>query len=218
MEKLQIVAVSNWLKDVVAQSFLGNYPIETIENGVDLHRFYPELNTMKNQLGIQNVMVLCVANVWSPQKGLADILEMARHARSNMTFVIVGLNERQNKSLPPDVVGFGKISEEQTLRTLYSAADVCVNPSRSETFGMVPLEALACGTPVIVYDVTGCSGIVDDSCGAKVPLASGWQGLLDAAMRYANWKPDCCRQRARQFDEDRCLQAYQALYMRLKNG
>ncbi len=49
----------------------------------------------------------------------------------------------------------------ELLSTFYRAADVCLVPSRSESFGLVALEAAACGTPVVASDVGGLSSLVD---------------------------------------------------------
>ncbi len=49
----------------------------------------------------------------------------------------------------------------ELLSTYYRAADVCLVPSRSESFGLVALEAAACGTPVVASDVGGLSSLID---------------------------------------------------------
>jgi len=81
------------------------------------------------------------------------------------------------------------------LPRIYCAADVFVFPSRSETFGLVMLEAMACGTPVAAYPVPGPLDVVGDSAG----------GVLDddlgrAALRALDLSRSAARQRALEFD------------------
>ena len=61
-----------------------------------------------------------------------------------------------------DRVRFVEPQPHHLLSTYYRAADVCLVPSRSESFGLVALEAGACGTPVVAADVGGLSTLVDD--------------------------------------------------------
>ena len=85
-----------------------------------------------------------------------------------------------------DAVDFRGLVKQEQLPYFYSAADVCVVPSYYESFGLVPLEALACGTPVVATDVgdlkniikpgeTGC--IVADNSPEK--LADGIASMLN---------------------------------------
>jgi len=81
------------------------------------------------------------------------------------------------------------------LAQLYSAADVFVMPSQHETFGLVMLEAMACGTPVAAYPVEGPTEVVGDPAHGGVlhqDLQQAWYGALSVPRHEA-------RQRAMQF-------------------
>lgn len=79
----------------------------------------------------------------------------------NNRYVIVlfGLSEEQRKNLPRNIIGLGKTKTQRELAAIYTAADVLVNPSLEETFGMTQVEAFACGTPSIVFRDTACEEV-----------------------------------------------------------
>jgi glycosyltransferase involved in cell wall biosynthesis len=109
----------------------------------------------------------------------------------------VGPLERNLKNQYPDVTWLGLLAREE-LAKVYAAADVFVFPSKSETFGLVLLEAMACGTPVAAYPVDGPIEVLCDAQGASQG------GVLDVDLlsgtNQALTLPRCeARQRAVQF-------------------
>ena len=73
----------------------------------------------------------------------------------------------------------------QELASLYTLADVLVNASKEETFGMVPAEAMACGTPVVVSSGTACPEIVEQNVGLVVSMDS-MEELMNAIAAVCN--------------------------------
>jgi D-inositol-3-phosphate glycosyltransferase len=82
-----------------------------------------------------------------------------------------------------DRVRFEEPQPHELLSTYYRAADVCVVPSRSESFGLVALEAAACGTPVVAAAVGGLTTLVDDGRTGYVVDPSSPRSFADAAAR-----------------------------------
>ena len=70
--------------------------------------------------------------------------------------VLVGLSEKQIKNLPKNIKGIQRTNSPQELAAIYTAADVFVNPTYEDNYPTVNLEAQACGTSVITYDIGGC--------------------------------------------------------------
>jgi len=70
--------------------------------------------------------------------------------------VLIGLSPKQIKGLPGEILGLPRTHSARELAEAYTAADVFVNPSVEETFGITSLEAACCGTPAIVYKGTAC--------------------------------------------------------------
>lgn len=168
---LTIVTPSTWLAEQARQSSLfGDKRIEVIPNALDTETYRlrdPELGREFFDLPEDKRLVLfgAVDPMGDYRKG-ADLLQEALQSLSgeleNVELVVFGATEPAD---PPDF-GFpthyvGYLHDDPSLVLLYSAADVMVVPSRYEGFGQTVSEALACGTPVVAFDATGPSGIVD---------------------------------------------------------
>ena len=166
-ENIKIIAVSNWLRDTAKMSFLSQYSIQTIYNGVDECVFYPrESRELKNKYKLgDKFVVLGVAPAWTSEKGLDDFYKLASMLSKDEIIVLVGMTSSQIEKLPTNIIGIQRTENREELSELYSMADVFVQTSLEETFGLVTAEALACGTPAVVYNSTACAEIVDENCG-----------------------------------------------------
>lgn len=188
LENLVIVTVSEWLKRMAEKSFLGGYPIIRIYNGIDTSVFRPMESDVRIRLGLVNKkIILSVADGFDERKGLDRILETAAVAPNDWVFLIVGIDKAKIKSFPERVIGLERVDNPQELIKIYSAANVFFNPSLEETFGLVTLEAMACGTSAVVMNSTACPElIVSDSCGTVLPCkvsAEKTVSVLAAAMQ-----------------------------------
>ena len=181
LKNLTIITVSNWLESIVKQSFFSSIPIYTIYNGVDMEIFTPIKNSNikeKYNLGTKFI-ILGVANVWSPGKGLNDFIELSKVIDINTAIILVGLTNRQIKNLPVNIVGISKTENTLELAELYSAANIFVNTSVEETFGLATAESLSCGTPAVVYNATACPEVIDNNTGFIVRKFN-IEGILQA--------------------------------------
>lgn len=158
VKQMVIVPVSNWLENIVQDSFLGNYPIQTIHNGIDTSVFKPQNNHLKTRekynIG-KRFMLLGVASPWTKKKGLSDFIKLSKLLLEDEIIVLIGLNNAQQKNLPNNILGLAKTENRQQLVDLYSAADILINPTWEDTFPTTNLESLACGTPIITYRTGG---------------------------------------------------------------
>ena len=156
-ERMTIVTPSQWLADLVGQSFLAGYPIEVLHNSVDTGVFKPTPSDFRERYGIgDRFMVLGVASPWTERKGLKDFEWLAANLDDRFAVVLVGLSKKQIDELPGNVVGLERVEGPSELAAIYTAADLFVNPSIEETYGMTVAEAAACGTPVAVVEGTAC--------------------------------------------------------------
>ena len=152
VKNMTLITPSQWLKDLVKRSFLKDYPVEVVYNRINTDIFRPTPSDFRKEHGLEDkYMILGVANIWDARKGLADFMELAGMLDAHYHIVLVGLSEDQMLNLPANVLGIRRTASAQELAQIYSAADVFVNPSREETFGMTTVEAISCGTGAIVY-------------------------------------------------------------------
>lgn len=154
--RLTIQTPSQWLADLVKQSFLQEYPVTVEYNTVDPAVFRPTPGDFRARYGLQDkVIVLGVANVWSERKGLADFVRLAAALGEKYQVVLVGVSEQQRKKLPARILALPKTANARELAQIYTAADFFFNPTYEDTYPTVNLEAEACGTPVITYATGG---------------------------------------------------------------
>lgn len=161
-ERMKLITPSQWLEGLVGQSFLKDYEVEVRHNEIDLTVFKPTPSSFRERYGIgDRFMILGVASPWTERKGLSDFIRLARELDMNQfSIVLVGLSQEQMGALPKNVVGLTRTDSPRELAEIYSTADVLFNPTREDNYPTVNLEAEACGTPVITYDVGGCKETV----------------------------------------------------------
>ena len=153
---LTVITPSQWLCDQVRQSFLREYPVEVRYNTINTDVFKPTPGDFRTQYALEGkFLVLGVASVWSERKGLKDFLRLADMLDDAYRIVLVGVSEEQAKQLPANVIPIPRTNSVQELAQIYTAADVFVSPSYEENYPTVHLEAQACGTPAVCYDVGG---------------------------------------------------------------
>lgn len=162
---LTIVTPCNWLKNLVKQSFLGDYPIRVIHNGIDTNVFKPTQSDFKAKYGIEEKkIILGVAGEWSERKGLRDFVKLNEIInKDEYVIVVVGVTDKQLKELPSDIIAITRTENVYELVEIYSATYVYFNPTYEDNFPTTNLEALACGTPVITYNTGGSPEFIDDS-------------------------------------------------------
>lgn len=166
LKNLTIITPSVWLSKLVEQSYLQNYPIKVINNGIDLESFKPRASDFKKQHDIEGkYLILGVASVWERRKGLKYFLELNELLEENEVIVLVGLSKDQLEKLPKNIIGIAKTHNVEELAEIYSAADVFVNPTLEDNYPTTNLEAQACGTPVITFPTGGSPESISDYSG-----------------------------------------------------
>ena len=167
---LTLTVPSYWLESRVKKSFLRDYPVEVVYNTINTDIFKPTPGDFRKKHGLEDKkIILGVASVWDERKGLKDFLALSELLDGNYQIVLIGLTREQIASLPAAILGLPRTNSMQELAAAYTAADVFVNPSAEETFGMTAMEARCCGTEAIVYQDTACEEIVNQVGGIAVP-------------------------------------------------
>lgn len=210
VENLTLVTPSYWLADVTRDSFLGEYPVKPIYNGVDLNVFKPTESDFRKRYSLEKkTMILGVASVWTHRKGLDDFVKLSKLLDDSFKIVLVGLNDSQIKELPESIIKIKRTNSVKELAEIYSAADVYINPSVEETMGLTTAEALACGTPVIVYNKTAVPEVPDEKCGIVVSCSPE---EIAKALGRLNFSKSDCLERAKMFEKNIRYQEYLHLY------
>lgn len=167
---LTIVAPSRWIADLARRSpLLGRFPVHIIPNGLDTEIFRPVPKpSARRTLGIdpsRKVILFSADSIKDRRKGgrlMTDALgRLAEGGAANITLLIVGAHlEGLDNESPFEVKLIDRVSDDEMMAAVYSAADVFVLPTLADNLPNGLLESMACGTPAITFDVGGCGEAV----------------------------------------------------------
>lgn len=217
VKDMTLVTPSQWLADIVKQSFLKQYPISIIPNGIDLNIFKPYSMAPSSTT---SKIILGVANVWEPRKGLNYFLQLSQALDPSYHIVLIGVNQRQQKliqkSYSPNITGIPRTKDQNELAKWYSRAHVYFNPTLEDNFPTTNLESLACGTPVITFRTGGSPESITPQCGIVVEkgnMEETKKALL--SLESMPISASSCRKQAMNFDQASRFQEYIQLYAQI---
>ncbi len=214
--------------------------IVMMRNGYDPEVFRPLTLTREEVLGPYGITpeeytgrkIVSFAGKLAHFKGVDVLLEAVKRYETadpaSVTLIIGDGDERstlrrQAESLSLKTVRFlGSVSQQELCR-LYSIADVNIVPSRREPFGLVAIEAMACGTPVIASDQGGLPDFVNDSVGALVrpedpeDLALHITEILQRSGNgdYPGWRRSIAEYAHTHYAQDTIIKELDSLYHRV---
>jgi putative colanic acid biosynthesis glycosyltransferase len=223
IKDLIIVTPSKWLSEQVKLSYLKEYQIKVINNGIDLDVFKPTDSDFRFRFGLDSkFIILGVSSIWCESKGYRYFVDLNKRLKNDEVIVLVGLTEAQKRQLPAGIVGITKTNNLRELSEIYSAADVFVNPTLEDTFPTTNLEALACGTPVISFNTGGSPESVDNGSGVVVGRGD-MESLVKAIGEIKNngkgYYSENCHRRARKlYNKSQRYDEYVKLYESIVNS
>jgi glycosyltransferase involved in cell wall biosynthesis len=180
MELADLVLVPSSFVANTIRAFHPNKVISLAPYGIDLEFWRPRERDDRSK-----VLRFIYAGQISLRKGIPDLLQAwEKAALRSAELTLVGswfLNERKRVTLPHGVKHVSALSSEE-LRDHYHQADIFVFPSFFEGFGLVLLEAMACGLPAIATDATAGADVLTESSGTVLPV-----GNLDALVSALLW-------------------------------
>lgn len=213
VSKMHIATPSNWLNALCKQSYLGEYPVTIVPNGLDTDVFKPTVSDIRKELSIEDkFVILGVINKFSGYKGGEYFLELSKKLSDDEVIVLLSLEEKA-EDVPENIIPLPKTSDDKRLAEIYSMADVFVNPTLQDIFSMVNLEALSCGTPVVTFKTGGAAEMLYGNCGYSVPRGD-LNGLYEKiqCVKQGNVDIGTCRESALHFKTKDCFEQYLKLY------
>ncbi len=161
---ITFVACSDWLKDLAAKSLLTeNHSLISIPNPIDTSVYRPfDKYSARQELGLpkdKNIILFAAANVSDKRKGIDYLIEaasiLAKKNKGNILFLVAGNDGAEiSTHLPYSSYNMGYVNSEKMIN-LYNAADLFVTPSIQENLPNTIMEAMACGTPCVGFNIGG---------------------------------------------------------------
>lgn len=168
-EKTIFVTPSEWMKGLVKESFLKEYRVDVINNGVEKSDLLNiDKGILKNEFNLpldKKIILFVAADPNDERKGVKYILDILDKFDDNIIFVSMGkkLDVLNNK-----LIQLGYISNRKEIYKVYRASDIFVIPSLDDNFPTTVLEAFANSIPVIGFDTGGIKEQLKDGCGKLV--------------------------------------------------
>lgn len=214
VKNMTIVTPSKWLAGLVKESYLRDYPVQVINNGIDLNVFKPA----EGGGGNDKYIVLFVSFGWNVYKGIDVIQKLSELLNDSYQLVVVGTDDFVDAMLPMRVKKIHRIQNQAELARLYSRADVLANPTREEILGMVNIEANACGTPVVTFNTGGSPECIGEQGGIVVEkdnVNEMCKAIISVCETKCFSKKMCVKQAAK-FEQEKKYAEYIGLYNRIK--
>jgi glycosyltransferase involved in cell wall biosynthesis len=171
-KRLTIVSVSKWMDSLLSYSILRKFNHLQIYSGIDLNVFKPKVDYIgfydKYPQYRNKRLFLSVSSQWIQKKGFFDLLSFSKLLKPDELLILIGPLSKIDFELSENLVVINYI-ESSELIEYYSHADVYLNLSYEESFGLTSIEAMSCGTPVVAYDSTALKESIDFNTGISVP-------------------------------------------------
>jgi len=192
--KLHIIVTTNWMRDQVNESILGDaLSLNVISNGVDLEIFKPISKVeARKTLGLDpegNYLLWAAGGKGNRRKGYHLAIEALEEIQANgnlkTTLLTMGGKEGwDNPDTLEDVVHYGHIREPEKQSTIYAAADAFLCTTLADGQPQTALESIACGTPVIAFDIGPMPGLVNNGKTGRIAPEMTAQSLLWAIEEF----------------------------------
>jgi glycosyltransferase involved in cell wall biosynthesis len=231
---LSIIVPSTWMQGLVKQSpLLMGKKTYLIPHGLDLKTYKPAgrdkiLNELEVPLDTKVVAFSAERLNRNPFKGGELLINILKKLDGKISFPVYFIRMGSGGPIPTSyfknliIKNVGYIKDQSKLIDYYSAADVFIYPSKADSFGLVLLESIACGTPCVTFDIGGCSDVIlNDVSGQLITrfdtekfAASVYQLLIDD-KKLSELSNSCRRFAEEKFDIKNMAQSYYQIFSQL---
>jgi glycosyltransferase involved in cell wall biosynthesis len=228
VKNLNIVGISEWISNHAKNSVVfKKRPIYTIGNCINNKIFFPQSKSKAKKLLKlpldKKIILVGSQNLKDFYKGFDLFLDSIKKIRTkNFHILVFGkLNNFKIKNYSHTELGF--INSNSKMRIIYSAADVYVSPSTLEAFGKTVAEAMACGTPTVIFDKIGSVDIVSHKIDGYIASNSDTSDLangIDWILNYKKYKILSKKSKKKiqdKFSFDKIGNDYKNLYKKILN-
>lgn len=230
---LTVVTPSRWLAQLAKSSSLFKHlRVEVIPYCLDLNTYKPiDRSIARDLLGLpqdKQLVLFAALSSGNKRKGFQHLKQALQYLydrglNKNVQLVIVGASqESQLVEIPFEYLPLGRLHDDISLALAYAAADVFVAPSIADNLPLTVLEALACGTPAVAFNIGGMPDLIDhgDTGYLAQPfdpqdLAQGIAWVLSDAARHQKLRIAARAKAEREFNIPRVIGKYLALYEEL---
>jgi glycosyltransferase involved in cell wall biosynthesis len=222
---LNIVTPSQWLaRKSMQSSLLGHQKTNVIPYGVETEVFAPsDRAEARARFGIPadaKVVLFCAESVANPRKGMRHLLSALAKLQDIPNLILVSIGGGESlKNSSGKSMHLGRLTKDEDMAAAYGAADIYVIPSIEDNLPNTILEAMACGTPVIGFDIGGIPDLVKNSqTGQVVPafdeeaLAKGIREMLADTLRLAEMRVTCRKTILSEYSLEAQARRYVKLY------
>ncbi len=225
-----ITAVSQYLADETVQEFKIQKPIEVIPNFIDTSRFKPTTACCdRKQFAEPGEKLLCHISNFRPVKRVMDVIDIFERIQKKIPSRLLLIGEGPDTMLVRRAVkknGLeGKVTflgSQHRVEEILPLTDLFLVPSEEESFGLVALEALACGVPVIGSSGTGLVEVVDHGkdgflypVGDTISMANAAVSLLNGEYNFGEFRTHAHMKAHEKFGADRIVDHYERYYRRV---
>jgi N-acetyl-alpha-D-glucosaminyl L-malate synthase BshA len=228
-----VTAVSSYLRDVTIREFGVRRRIEVVPNFVDTRQYRPDGASQFARALARNgeVLIVHVSN-FRPVKRIGDVLAVFDRIRRQVPARLLLIGDGPDRSLAERLTGEGGFEDRTTflgnvaaVETILPATRLLLLPSDAESFGLVALEAMACGVPVVGTAAGGLPEVVGDGkhgflrpVGDVDGMAEAALGLLRDAELWKRFSAECRRRAERDFPTEAHVAHYRAIYEATLSG
>lgn len=231
-----VVTPSNWLAECARDSVLfGDKRVKVIPNGIDLDVYKPippkiarYILNIDSEENKKYILFGAMSAESDPNKGFYELKKALKELADSIdgndySLIIFGSEGYGADELDLPVQYLGRLNDDETLALAYSAADVMVVPSRQENLPNTAVEATACGTPVVAFDIGGLSDIVTHQRNGYLAepydpgdLARGIEWVLEYGDNQ-KLSENARNKALENFDLDKVAKQYISLYRKVIN-